>query len=58
MWSLKDGKPLVIFKNHKALIMAIHFLPFFENDVRYLVSSSQDCMVVFYRYLASSLFFE
>lgn len=58
VWSLKDGQPLMIFKNHKALLMAINFLPFYEGDVRYLVSASQDCIVVFYRYQASTLLFE
>ncbi|CAD5210709.1 unnamed protein product [Bursaphelenchus xylophilus] len=58
VWSLMNGQPLMIFKNHKALIMAIHFLPFYEGNVRYLVSSSSDCKVVFYRYDADSLIFE
>ncbi|CAD5230181.1 unnamed protein product [Bursaphelenchus okinawaensis] len=58
VWSLTNGQPLMIFKNHKALIMAIHFLPFYEGNIRWLVSSSSDCKVVFYRYDADNLVFE
>ncbi|KAI6212578.1 hypothetical protein M3Y94_00042400 [Aphelenchoides besseyi] len=57
-WRLSDGRPVMVYKRHSAVINAVRFIPFAEGDVRYMVSTGNDCMVVFYKYSASDLNFE
>ncbi|KAI6185841.1 hypothetical protein M3Y98_00068100 [Aphelenchoides besseyi] len=57
-WRLSDGRPVMVYKRHSAVINAVRFIPFAEGDVRYMVSTGNDCMVVFYKYSASDLHFE
>ncbi|KAI6233111.1 hypothetical protein M3Y99_00953600 [Aphelenchoides fujianensis] len=57
-WRLSDGQPVMVYKRHSAVITAVRFVPFAEGDVRYMVSTGRDCMVVFYRYNAKNLEFD
>ncbi|KAI6233541.1 hypothetical protein M3Y99_00903400 [Aphelenchoides fujianensis] len=54
-WRLSDGQPVMVYKRHSAVITAVRFVPFAEGDVRYMVSTGRDCMVVFYRYNVKNL---
>jgi hypothetical protein len=48
----------MVYKKHSALVTAVRFTEFSEGDVRYLVSTGNDCVVVFYKYYAKDLTFE
>uniref|UniRef100_A0A9J2Q5S3 Uncharacterized protein n=1 Tax=Ascaris lumbricoides TaxID=6252 RepID=A0A9J2Q5S3_ASCLU len=58
VWCLQTAASLAVFRNHTAMVTLIAFLPFVDDDVRYLVSAGRDCVVNFYRYTASNRTFE
>uniref|UniRef100_A0A915ENJ4 Bromo domain-containing protein n=1 Tax=Ditylenchus dipsaci TaxID=166011 RepID=A0A915ENJ4_9BILA len=54
VWCLQRGSTLMVYKGHTALLTSISFIPYLKGDVRYLVSASNDCSVVFFRYNAKT----
>ena len=57
-WNLNTGQPVMVYKKHSAIINAVRFVPFASGNVRYLVSTGNDCNVVFYPYNIETLQFE
>jgi hypothetical protein len=48
----------MVYKKHSAMVNMVKFADFVDGEIRYLVSTGNDCMVVFYRYNISTLAFE
>ncbi|KAI6183017.1 Bromo domain-containing protein [Aphelenchoides bicaudatus] len=57
-WNTRSGQPLVVYKKHNAMVNMVKFADFVEGEVRYLVSTGNDCTVNFYRYNSTTLKFD
>ena len=57
IWSLKDGRAVLVGKPHTQAVAFVHFLPFVADDHRYFVTCGNDANIAFQQYNAKTLEF-